>query len=238
MTSGHLGYVAHPHASAIPKLCDLAALGLAKQRQPHALQAEPNTILSLNTKSLPMELEGASGGKLHGSATHLSQNDWPAEKQELPLVQGTDRAEYSRPRSRFPPSQWENYRLVKTKERSIKIAQSRDKQHQRPPHEDSSEEDTQEDSNWQASQWKTNNTRGKSKTSGHSQEDTVTIKRFFNDIPKEKSKKADLFSITMVFQPRSTTQDNPFNQPSKVVEGLLLGHSGPKPIHHRTNCPT
>ncbi len=95
-TSHHLGVAACPRTLTSRNLRELALKGFAKQKQTTMKHAEPNTILSLETKTL--ELEGAFDGRPLGRHTPPPKAHQPTQAQEQPFHKPSNQgSDYSQP---------------------------------------------------------------------------------------------------------------------------------------------
>ncbi|KAK2839409.1 hypothetical protein Q5P01_013149 [Channa striata] len=61
--STHLGIAANPRNSTSQHLRELASLGFAKHRETHPKNPDTSTVLTIDTRHLPLTLEGTSCGK-------------------------------------------------------------------------------------------------------------------------------------------------------------------------------
>ncbi|CAJ1066406.1 hypothetical protein NFI96_006847 [Xyrichtys novacula] len=102
-TSHHLGVLACPNTSTSRQLRELAVKGFAKQRQTLAKKAEPVTLLAMETKSLPMELNEASDCVFSGS--DKPPNEWLTRPPKPFRPQQTHKGQSYTPRPRSDPDQ-------------------------------------------------------------------------------------------------------------------------------------
>ncbi|KAK2856671.1 hypothetical protein Q5P01_005406 [Channa striata] len=74
-TSTHLGIAANPRNSTSQHLRELASLGFAKHQEAHPKNPDASTVLTIDTKHLPLTLEGTTCGETNKTErTSLKSN--------------------------------------------------------------------------------------------------------------------------------------------------------------------
>ncbi|KAK2847587.1 hypothetical protein Q5P01_010586 [Channa striata] len=82
-TSTHVGIAANPRNSTSQHLRELVSVGLAKHREAHPKNPDSSTVLTIDTKHLPLTLEGTSCGETNNTEKTSAKSNHPRDAREL-----------------------------------------------------------------------------------------------------------------------------------------------------------